>query len=91
MKRGGEYLCVFEDRAIQHYRSRRSIEFLMQPKFIAQEIQLGMKRPALHIVVEIRQVGIVFVWLVKRFDAVGAAQELDQRRFARTHVACNRN
>ncbi len=50
-----------------------------------------MKRPAPHVPIKIREVGILFARLVKWHNAVNAAQEFDQRRLADTDIACNGN
>jgi hypothetical protein len=44
-------------------------------ELVAQEKQLGLERPAPHVLVEIRQVGVVVVRLIKRCNVIGGGQE----------------
>jgi hypothetical protein len=68
-----------------------AIEFLVQSKLVAQEIQLRLERPSLHVLVEIGEVGILVIGLVEWRDTVGAAEKFNQRGLAGSHVARDRN
>jgi hypothetical protein len=80
---------ILEYRAIERHDPGLTVELLVQPELVRQEIELRLERPALHVLVEVRQVGVHVVRLVERHDAVGTVQELHERGLPRTHVARN--
>ena len=63
----------------------------MQPKLVGQEIELRVKRPLAHVLVEIIQVRIGGVGLVHRLKTVLAVEKLHHRGLSSPHVSRNRN
>ena len=74
----GEDLGVFVNRAVLDNRRRLGHQVHVEPEFVAQEADLGMKTPLLHVEVEVLQVRIEEVGLDKGAEAVGLAEEVDE-------------
>ena len=63
----------------------------MNPELVTQKIDLGMKRPALHILIKVTQVGIVCIRFEEGFEPVAPADKIHQCALTTPYVARYRN
>ena len=72
-------LGILEDGPVLDDDTRRAIRLLVNAELIAEKKQLGLECPALHILVKIRQVGIVVIGFIEWRHVVGAGEKIQQR------------
>jgi hypothetical protein len=87
----GEDLGVLVDRAVDDRGSFARGQRLMKLELVRQEVALRVEGPALHVGIEVGEVGVLLVGLVEGGEPVALDQPGHQRRLARTDGARDRD
>ena len=88
---GGEDVRVLVDRAVLHHVPSIAADLQQLLEAAVQEEDLEVEAPALHVLVEVEQVGVVVHRLLQQFPLVVLGEELGERRLARSDVSGDRD
>ena len=87
----GKHLGIFIDAAILDHRTGDEQQFAVDLQAMGEEENLGMKAPGLHVLVEIRQVGIFSDRFKEGLPTEVFRKQTNQGGFAHPDISRNRN
>src|SRR5437764_110441 len=87
----GKDECIFVDSPVLDNRFSRCPDFKYFLKPVVQVIHLHMERPALHILVEVINIGIGFYVLILWLPVVLAGEQLRERCLPGAYITSDTN